>query len=183
MLLADSFAERLQELGGFEAAPVSTRVVPPLVLRRATPEDIPPLAAMLEQLSPRTRYLRYFTARPLAGPEALREARRMTEGRSTTLIATSHRDREVRAAAELATDPQRPSWAEAAIVVRDDEQGRGLGTLLLRYLLRLARQQGVSSVGAVVLAENRAALAMVRRLGAPYTATATAGEVHLEIAV
>jgi acetyltransferase len=183
MLFADTVAERPLEMRGFETAVTPTRVVPPLVLRRATPEDVPLLAAMLEGLSPRTRYLRYFTARPLAGPEALREARRMTGERTTTLIATSHREREALAAAELATDPRHPLRPEAAIVVRDDEQGRGLGTLLMRYLLRVARQQGASSIGAVVLAENRAALAMVRRLGAPYTLTADAGEVHVEIAV
>jgi GNAT superfamily N-acetyltransferase len=61
----------------------------------------------------------------------------------------------------LADDPQA---AEAAIVVCDDLQGKGLGGLLARRLSDAARDRGIERLTASISAENRPALALMRQI-------------------
>src|SRR5207249_519580 len=60
----------------------------------------------------------------------------------------------------------RAGRAEAAVVVRDDFQGAGLGTELLLRLLALARWAGVREFGGEVLAANTRMLRLLKLGGA-----------------
>ncbi len=60
------------------------------------------------------------------------------------------------------TDPQSSEWA---IVVIDEYQRRGVGTVLLRHLARSARTHGIRHFLATVLAENDPMLDVARGLG------------------
>ncbi|HAU32062.1 MAG TPA: acetyl-CoA hydrolase, partial [Desulfotomaculum sp.] len=55
--------------------------------------------------------------------------------------------------------------AEAAFVVRDDYQNKGLGTTLLSYLIQLARKGGLLSLSAEVLEENKPMLWVFEKAG------------------
>ena len=55
--------------------------------------------------------------------------------------------------------------AEAAFVVRDDFQKRGIGTELLKYLTYLAQKQGLLGFTAEVLVENRPMLHIFQKMG------------------
>jgi len=55
--------------------------------------------------------------------------------------------------------------AEFAIVLSDDWQGRGLGKRLLESLLLAAKKDGVRRIAGTTLSENRAMLALARKLG------------------
>ena len=61
----------------------------------------------------------------------------------------------------LAEDPEA---AEIAIVVADDWQGRGLGSLLGRHLAHAARNRGIRRFTATMAAENRAAHRLMAKL-------------------
>ena len=54
-----------------------------------------------------------------------------------------------------------------AFIVRDTWQNRGIGTFLLKYLVTIARGQGIVGFSAEVLAENRAMLAVLQNAGFP----------------
>ncbi len=56
---------------------------------------------------------------------------------------------------------------EVALLVEDGWQRRGLGTLLLRHLVALARREGRDAVYAVTQRSDRAMAAAMRRLGLP----------------
>lgn len=62
-------------------------------------------------------------------------------------------------------DPARPT-AEVAFVVRETKRNLGICTLLLRTLLRLARERGMSYLYAQVQNGNAPMLAVFRRHGA-----------------
>jgi len=55
--------------------------------------------------------------------------------------------------------------AEVAFVVRDDYQGKGIGTELLAYLTFLARRQGLLGFSAEVLPENKPMLHVFEKMG------------------
>ncbi len=55
--------------------------------------------------------------------------------------------------------------AEAAFVVRDNYQSKGIGRELLSYLTRLAKRQGLLGFTAEVLTENRPMLKLFESMG------------------
>ncbi len=70
--------------------------------------------------------------------------------------------------------------ADVAIVIEDAWQERRLGTWLAQHLLRLARERGVPILVADLMAENRRALRLARRLAPNAHATWDQGTCHLE---
>jgi ribosomal protein S18 acetylase RimI-like enzyme len=58
-----------------------------------------------------------------------------------------------------------PGRAEMAFVVIDSWQGRGVGSMLMRHLVEIARQSGMKELTAEVLPENASMLRVFRRSG------------------
>jgi len=57
--------------------------------------------------------------------------------------------------------------AEVSLVVRDDWQNRGLGTILLKYLIEIAKKKGFEGFTAWVLADNTKMMHIFKKLGYP----------------
>jgi RimJ/RimL family protein N-acetyltransferase len=156
---------------------------PPIAVRRASPDDTAALVDFLLRLSERTRARRYFTARPFSLARAWQEAERMADGRgrAVTTVATvpGTIGDEIIGVGELVPDRQEPAVGHLGIAVRDDQQGRGVGTAIVRSLRAAAAGSGFTTLRADLLAENRAARRLIDRLGLPYTARTTAGESTL----
>src|SRR4051794_38416250 len=76
-----------------------------------------------------------------------------------------------------------PAAAEAAFVVSDDFQGRGLGTRLLEQLAARAAAVGVESFVATVLAENRAMLGVFTGAGFEVVRELEQGEVEVRFPI
>jgi GNAT superfamily N-acetyltransferase len=70
-----------------------------------------------------------------------------------------------------------PGMAEIALLVRDDVQGRGLGSALIEVLLRQARLLGVWRILAEVATANAVAFHLLNRRGHVHTLAQHAG-VH-----
>ena len=69
------------------------------------------------------------------------------------------------AVARFAALPDKEGVVDVAVTVGDRWQGRGLGTALLARLIERASDEGHPALHATVLAENRASIAMLRRVG------------------
>jgi len=55
--------------------------------------------------------------------------------------------------------------AEVALVVRDDHQGKGVGTAVLSYLTELAQKEGLMGFNAEVLMENASMMHLFEKMG------------------
>jgi len=134
-----------------------------VTVRPIEPDDRAALADGFERLSPESRYRRFFGAMT-----------RLRDRDLDYLTRVDHHDHEALIAFDAETGQGvgvaryvriGPEVAEPAMVVVDDWQGRGLGSLLLRDLVDRARDEGVRRFEAPVLASNPEAVRLLERLG------------------
>jgi len=57
------------------------------------------------------------------------------------------------------------NFAEVALVVRDDWQNRGLGTILFNYLCEIAKKRGLNGFIAWVMIDNKRMMHIFRKSG------------------
>ena len=74
------------------------------------------------------------------------------------MIALDEKTGEGLGVARYVRNPERPDAAEVAVTVIDDRQGKGIGTLLLEVLSARAREEGIATFTALMLAANEAML-------------------------
>jgi acyl-CoA hydrolase/L-amino acid N-acyltransferase YncA len=63
------------------------------------------------------------------------------------------------------------NMAEAALLVQDEWQGKGIGTWLLKYLIQIAKSRKIAGFKAQIMTDNRAPLHMAHKTG--YTVETT----------
>jgi acetyltransferase len=126
----------------------------PVLLRPIRPEDEPMHEEMFSTLSPETRRFRFF------GPvkethEMLAHYTQIDYDREMAIIAELNEGGRKRMAgvARLIADPYNET-AEYAIVLGDPWQRQGLGTIMTRYMLEIARNRGIKRVYAYTLEDN-----------------------------
>lgn len=79
-------------------------------------------------------------------------------------------------------EPTSPE-AEAAVVVRDDYHGQGVGAELLRRMVLLAKQMGVKIIVAYIEADNGPALRAFRKLRLPVVVQTHDAETEMRFTV
>ncbi|TDC36676.1 GNAT family N-acetyltransferase [Micromonospora sp. KC213] len=135
------------------------------VVRPAAVDDLPGVVELYEGCSARTRQRRHPGGAAMWSPDRLR--RLLDPARGATLLATIGSGGAAESIVAMANLSGEGDEAEAALLVRDDWQRRGLGTALLRRLLDRAERAGYVAVLLPVRAEDTAMLRAVRRLGRP----------------
>ncbi len=73
--------------------------------------------------------------------------------------------------------------AEMAVAVSDEHQGRGIGTVLLDHLARIALAHGIQEIEADILEGNDRMLRMLRHSGLPTRTSGGDGVVHLSLPI
>ena len=143
-----------------------------VVIRPLLASDRDELAAAYEQLSPTSRYRRFFSPPKHLSPAWLDYLTNLDYDRHFALAAYTEVDgaRRGLGVARWVRDRAEPSCADAAITVVDDWQQRGIGTALLDRLIVEARARGISTFTADVLWENHELLDGLRAVGARVTA-------------
>ncbi|WP_414638260.1 GNAT family N-acetyltransferase [Actinomycetospora sp.] len=155
-------------------------------LRPISPGDADAVVDFHSRLSERTRYYRYFSPYPTIPARDLRRFVEVDHHDSVGLVLWLGDEiiaigRYVR----LRPDEEGGSAdaAEVAFVVRDDHQGRGLGSILLEHLAAAAEEVGITRFVAEVLAENRAMVRTFRQAGYDVTRALEGSTLHLEFDV
>jgi ribosomal protein S18 acetylase RimI-like enzyme len=129
-------------------------------IRRPGIADYPALREFLTGLSPRARYLRFFSGAPPASQAMLR----ILAGGSASadvLVATQNDVIIGHAMAGDRAGPDGTRLTEIGVVVADAHRGQGMGSVLVRELIARAQGRGATAVVMEVLAENRQVITMI----------------------
>lgn len=135
-------------------------------LRPAKITDEPLLKEFFYDLSEESLYKRFFSARTDMPHKRLQDFVAIDYSRKMEILATI-REKEKETIVglgqyELNSDMHS---AEVALVVRDRFQGRGVGRVLLSYLIYLARRQGLLGFSGEVLVANRSMVGLFEKMG------------------
>ena len=71
--------------------------------------------------------------------------------------------------------------AEVSYLVRDDYQRKGIGSYLVRYLSRIARENGIAGFDAEILPDNLPAMKVLHKLGFPVETIVAQGNYQLRV--
>jgi len=144
------------------------RTVGPLriLFRPVRISDEPLLKDFFYALSPETLYKRFFSRRQDMPHEILQRFAVIDYTTEMILLATIMQEqKEVVIGMGQYKITEKTRTAEAAMVIRDDYQGRGIGTALADQLVYLARRQGLVAFTADVFEDNAPMLRIFEKSG------------------
>ena len=137
-----------------------------VVLRPIRPDDRKELVEAFDRLSHESRYSRFMA--PLKSlPEGMIErAVNPALDREFALVAVAGvgDEEDIVGGARFAVEPDGAS-CEFAVAIADDWNGAGLGSRLMRELIRVAQGRGLKRMHGFVLSQNSSMLGLARRLG------------------
>lgn len=166
-----------------------TRELPdgtPYVIRPISPDDREGLRHGFDETSPHTRYLRFGHASSTLTDEALTYLTCVDQQDHVALVATTttpdlKTERGI-GVARFVRSKENPHVAEAAVVIVDDVQRKGVGTALTHELGRAALLRGITRLRADVLYGNTLMRTILEQLGArPLTAGPFDGTITYEL--
>ena len=151
-------------------------------VRPIAPGDRSLLLEGLERLSQESRWFRFH--RPVSRLTD-RELRYLTEidylDHFAWVAVTADDPRTGIGVARYVRATGEPEVAEAAIVVADEWQGRGVGTILLELLALSASQHGIRVFRAFVAEANHRTRQMLARVGSPGSSVDGVSTYELEV--
>jgi RimJ/RimL family protein N-acetyltransferase len=156
-------------------------------IRSIRPDDKHRLSEAFRDLEAESIFTRFFHQKKALSDDELRAATEVDFENAVALVATtcSGEDEVIigdgRFAAFDAAGKQRS--AEVAFTVEEDYHGQGIASLLLRHLVHIAREKGVSQFEAEVLPENKSMIAVFERSGLPMKREFGGGAVHVTLSL
>jgi acetyl coenzyme A synthetase (ADP forming)-like protein len=148
-------------------------------IRPSRPDDEPGLLALYERLSDDSIYLRFFS--PVPRPTAVQLERITSVDYVDHMVLVAQVGSDILAVARY--DRIEPTEAEVAFAVADDQQRRGLATLLLEHLAVIARAHGVTTFWADTLPGNSKMLRVFADAGWRAETHFAAGTVRIRLAI
>jgi GNAT superfamily N-acetyltransferase len=141
-----------------------------VTLRLIREGDGPALRAAFARLSPMSRYRRFLTDKRELSDEAVHYLT-ATDGVHHLAVVATTDSHDLKAEIGLGVArfirlEDEPEVAEAAVTVIDDAQGKGIARLLLRVLTQAARERGIRTFRAEVLATNTPMRRILDEVGA-----------------
>ena len=134
-----------------------------VTIRAIRPDDKNGLVEAFKNLECESVYTRFFRYKNNLTEEELKTVTEVDFENTVALVVTipaDGGDETIIGAGRyvLYDPPNTQRSAEIAFTVEEDFQGRGIASRILRHLIHIAREKGVSQFEAEVLAENRRCL-------------------------
>ena len=145
----------------------TTKVGVPIRLRPVRISDEPALKDFFYSLSDKSIYRRFISQRKDMPHERLQAFVVIDYTKEMVILVELQHEEghsEIVGVGQFGIDETTHS-GEVALVVRDDYQGKGVGTELLSYLTDLARSEGLLGFTAEVLVENTPMLRLFEKMG------------------
>jgi acetyltransferase len=142
-----------------------------VVIRPIRPDDADHLQETFQRLSMESIYLRFLSFKKELPDEEAKYLATVDYTSRMAFVALAQdngRDIVVGVSRYAMDDPQNPEYAESAVVVEDEYQGRGLGKLLLWRLVNYARAKGIHILRGNMQVGNNRMLDLVHRSGLPH---------------
>ena len=128
------------------------------------PTDEPRMRDLFYKLSEATIYYRFMSHQRIVPRRQIQDFVYIDHRNDVAIVGTlpeAHGE-DIIAIGSYYLDPK-TNLAEVAFVVHDNWQNRGVGSFLLRHLIRIARRNGIRGFTAEVLAENKAMQAVINK--------------------
>jgi len=137
-----------------------------VLLRPIRPEDEPMEEEMFKTFSSQTKRFRFFGPIGDTTHEMLVRFSQIDYDREIAIIAELEEGgkRKMAGVVRIIADPYNET-AEYAIVIGDPWQGQGLGTLMTRYILEIARSRDIRKIFAYLLEDNADMLHLFQKFG------------------
>lgn len=172
-----SYPKELEEIVSFDEGDI--------LIRPIRPEDEPQHDEFFQQLHPEDVRMRFFGYKSTMPHAELARLTQIDFDREMAFIASRRSEGgkpETLAVARGISDPDNIE-AEFAIIVRSDLKGKGLGTTLMKKLIRYFRERGTQTLVGETLPENEHMITLAKKLGFE-ASTASDGEtVELRLAL
>lgn len=152
-----------------------------VLLRPVQPEDRRRIVELMTRLSEDSRFRRFLRPVVELSPDELTYLSEVDHLDHEALIALDPLRGDALGVARYVRFEQDRALAEAAVVVVDHAQGRGLGTAMLDIMTRRARAAGIRRFAVLMRVENHQAIEMFERLGDVRSRAVSDGAVELEI--
>ncbi|PYX10887.1 MAG: hypothetical protein DMG88_00800 [Acidobacteria bacterium] len=142
-----------------------------ITIRPIRPEDEPLMVKFHAILSDRTVYMRYFSSLSLTRRTDHERLTRIchSDYQTEIVLVAEHQDEQTAETHILGVGRlnklQRQGMGEIAVLVSDEHEHKGLGTELLRRLIGVAKDMGVSRIVAEMLRDNVTVQTIFKRLG------------------
>ena len=146
-------------------------------IRPLTVDDKDALLAFHERQSKDSVYRRFFSPKPTLSSRELEHFTNVDMVDRVALAVEVHDELVAWSSYERWTGRDE---AEAAFMVDDAHQGRGIATLMLEHLAAIARANGIDRFTAEVLSDNRGMLAVFSKAGWPLQRKFDSGVVDLD---
>jgi len=152
---------------------------PTVLVRPLRHGDVRTVLAVFEGLGEKSRRARFNGPKPCLRRAELRQLATVDRTRHV-LVAYLPGDPRPVAIARLVRDRDA---AEIAFEVVDEHQRRGIGSALTAELVADARAAGVSEITALVSSDNRAAVALLRRIAKVFDVRVEGPELSIRAAI
>ena len=142
-----------------------------IIIRPIHPDDAGDLQSAFMRLSTESIYLRFLSYKKELTDEEARRLATVDYVKQMAFVATcteNSLDIVVGVSRYVMLDTGHPEIAEAAVVVDDKYQGKGIGRLLLWRLVNYARARGICYLRGNLQIGNDRMLTLVKRSGLPH---------------
>jgi len=146
---------------------VVTRSGRKVLLRPIRPEDEAEHQVFTDKLTPEDIYFRFFRSIGKMSHSEMAKLTQIDYHREMALIAEGRTDNgtpETLGVVRGLTDPDN-SQAEFSVIVRSDQQGQGLGRLLMKKMIDYCRSRGTQEMVGDILLHNTKMLKLAKTLG------------------